>query len=88
MQVCGRLEQRAPGNFTFVDNLKRDYANFSVLLLHADDSRYITVEKIHNYTYQFIVESNKRGINIVQILANGQHFLPSVICYVCTLEHN
>ena len=77
MDVCGKLEQKMVGNFTFKDNRKRDNVNFEVKLIRATDEKTLDVTFIGNSTYEFQVNSYELGISILEILADGEQISQS-----------
>jgi len=77
MDVCGKLEQKVVGTFTFIDNRKRDNVNFEVKLIRAKDEKILDVTSLGNYTYQFLVSSYELGISILEILADDEQISQS-----------
>ena len=93
MDVCGKLEQKMVGNFTFKDNRKRDDVNFEVKLIRARDEKKLDITYIGNYTYEFQVYSYELGISILEILADGEQISQSpmrveIVSLDCEREYN
>jgi hypothetical protein len=71
MGMCGKATQSKDIIYRVFDNLQRDNATITALMLFGDEERELPITQVEPFLYEFRFRLNERGVAILAIFFDG-----------------